>query len=329
MAFVGGPVVRGECGRRTTVDEAVRRRSIRRFGRGVATMQTWSDSRLREEYFDFLEKKNRKSVQGDQKSIIVGTGRIGSLLLKHGNGDDIVVRRGEQIPDEPGPVYLCTRNDTLDDIIKNCPKNKLEDLVFLQNGYLDPLLRKYTLVDDVTLANIYFAVSKKGEDPIDGKTEKSPEGLTCVTGKWAEAFAERLAKANLSCRVINKRDFRRSQLEKLIWISAFMLIGAVHGNITVGEVESKHRNEVGEMVGEMALMLRTTLATVLFPELESRLCAYSRVVKDFPTGLKEFEWRNGFFYNFTKLAKDRGFPDPTPMHTNYLEDGKARGLIDW
>jgi hypothetical protein len=33
-------------------------------------------------------------------------------------------------------------------------------------------------------------------------------------------------------------------LEKLVWISAFMLVGARHGGCTVGEVESAHRDEV-------------------------------------------------------------------------------------
>ena len=50
-------------------------------------------------------------------------------------------------------------------------------------------------------ALVYFAVSKKGETPIDGKTDANPEGLTAVTGKHAEAFAARLAAGNLSCKV--------------------------------------------------------------------------------------------------------------------------------
>lgn len=33
-------------------------------------------------------------------------------------------------------------------------------------------------------------------------------------------------------------------LEKLIWISAFMLVGARHPGATVGVVEKEHRSEV-------------------------------------------------------------------------------------
>lgn len=51
-------------------------------------------------------------------------------------------------------------------------------------------------------ALVYFAVAKKGETPIDGKTDANPEGLTAVTGKHANAFAARLAAGDLSCKVL-------------------------------------------------------------------------------------------------------------------------------
>lgn len=40
-----------------------------------------------------------------------------------------------------------------------------------------------------------------GEDPIDGKTDLNPEGLTAAYGKHAAALAERLARGGLSCKV--------------------------------------------------------------------------------------------------------------------------------
>ena len=52
---------------------------------------------------------------------------------------------------------------------------------------------------------VYFAVSKLGEKPIDGKTDLNPEGLTAAHGKHAAAFAERLAAGDLSCKVRHKR----------------------------------------------------------------------------------------------------------------------------
>ncbi len=48
---------------------------------------------------------------------------------------------------------------------------------------------------------VYFAVSKLGEKPIDGKTDVNPEGMTAAHGKHAAAVADRLAAGGLSCKV--------------------------------------------------------------------------------------------------------------------------------
>lgn len=66
------------------------------------------------------------------------------------------------------------------------------------------------------------------------------------------------------------RDLRRNMLEKLVWVSAFMLVGAVHGGITVGEVESKHREEVEALIRELACFCRFTLTVSLKTGLEAR-----------------------------------------------------------
>ena len=47
---------------------------------------------------------------------------------------------------------------------------------------------------------VFFAVAKMGADPIDGKTDVDPDGLTAATGKHAAAFAARLAAGGLSCK---------------------------------------------------------------------------------------------------------------------------------
>lgn len=291
-------------------------------------MQAWSDPAAREEYFDYLEGRNQREETHDCKSTIVGAGRVGTLLAKHGY-DDLILSRGDPIPaDAPGPVYVCTRNEDLKAVIDSCPPEKKEDLVFLQNGFLEKFYR-LNGVSDNTKGNLYFAVPKVNATPIDGTTEVNPEGLTTVCGKWEGAFSERLKKAKLTCRVLKERDFRRSQLEKLIFISVYNLIGAVHGNISMGEVSKMHQNEVTELAVELATMVRYTLTVSMLPDIEKRLIAYGDKVRDFPTALKEFEWRNGFFYEYSQLAINNGFPDPTPMHTGYLEDGKQMGLLKW
>lgn len=45
-------------------------------------------------------------------------------------------------------------------------------------------------------------------------------------------------------QVLNREAFQKQMLEKLIWISAFMLVGARHPGTTVGGVEKEYRFEV-------------------------------------------------------------------------------------
>lgn len=42
-----------------------------------------------------------------------------------------------------------------------------------------------------------------------------------------------------AAQVLDKGEFAKCMLEKLVWICAFMLVGARHGGCTVGEVESQ------------------------------------------------------------------------------------------
>lgn len=137
--------------------------------------------------------------------IIIGAGRIGSHFYEsNGQRDVLFTSRDEMVSaDSTGPIYVCTRNGDLDRIIDSTPSNRREDLIFLQNGVLTEYLKSKGLEDN-TQALIYYAVSKKGEKPIDGITELNPNGLTAVTGKWAEDLAARLKQAGLTCNVYDK-----------------------------------------------------------------------------------------------------------------------------
>ncbi|KAL2621922.1 hypothetical protein R1flu_002127 [Riccia fluitans] len=252
-------------------------------------------------------------------AVIVGAGRVGTALEKMGGGKDFVVRRGETIPaDKPGPIIVCTRNDVLSSIIDSTPSNRREDLVFVQNGMLDPLLESKGLT--ATQVLVYFAVAKLGDPPTDGITDLNPEGLTAASGKWASAIAARLKSAGLSCKVLDPEEFKKPQLEKLIWICAFMLVGARHPGSTVGDVESKHRDELASLVEELAAAAESEKNIKFDSGVVDRLCAYARSVSHFPTAVKEFEWRNGFFYNISQRALADGLSDPCPTHTAWLKE---------
>ncbi|PRQ50344.1 hypothetical protein RchiOBHm_Chr2g0132161 [Rosa chinensis] len=255
-------------------------------------------------------------------AVIVGAGRVGKALNDMGNGDDLLVKRGEPVPlDFEGPIMVCTRNDDLEAVLESTPRPRWNDLVFFQNGMLEPWLESKGL-GDANQVLAYFAVSKLGEPPVDGITDTNPEGLTASYGKWASAVADRLHAGGLTCKVLDKEAFQKQMLEKLIWISAFMLVGARHPGTTVGGVEKDYRSEVSSLIAELATAAAAEKGLVFEGAMEDRLCAYSRAVAHFPTAVKEFKWRNGWFYSLSERAIAEGKPDPCPLHTAWLKELK-------
>ena len=255
-----------------------------------------------------------------KKGIIIGAGRIGNYLYEANNKQDLLLSsRDMTVPegDESVPIYVCTRNNDLENIIEKTPSNRKQDLVFLQNGILTPYLQSKGLSEN-TQGLVYFAVSKKGETPIDGVTDMNPEGLTAVTGKWADDLAARLKNGGLSCHVMDKPTWEVAMLSKHIWICAFMAIGAKHGGITVGAVEKEHNAEVKELINEMAIAASSETGLKFPSDLADKLCAYARSVAHFPTALKEFEWRNGWFVDISLKAISELKKDPLPKHTEIM-----------
>jgi len=263
----------------------------------------------------------RASKSKVQPIVIVGAGRVGQALAEMGNGVDLVLKRGDKFPsDLEGrcPIVVCTRNDVLEDVVYGIPPGRWEDLVFLQNGVLQPWLEKMGL-QNCSQMLAYFAVARAGEKPTDGKTELNPEGLTSITGKWAEEVAERLHLSDLSCHVLNKEDYDVRMYEKLIWISSFMIVGASNGGCTVGAVCDNHRDQLAEVINELAGVISSNYGCNFPPALVDRLVAYGRSVAHFPTAVKELPWRNGFFYDISQNALKSGAQDPAPLHTKMLE----------
>lgn len=274
----------------------------------------------------------RCHAEGPEKyppAVIVGGGRLGEALAKMGLGDDVVLRRGEAFPsDAPrGPIYVCTRNDALETVIASVPEDRHEDLIFVQNGVLMPFLEEKLKPGlPLTILLVYFAVAKKGEPPLDGKTDTDPEGLSAVNagGKWAREVHWRLTSSDLACRILRDMEFQQAYWEKNLWIAAYMMVGALH-KCTVGEVESEHRSEVDELLVQLATAVAST-HDVTWERLRlcDRLAAYARSVAHFPTAVKEFEWRNGAFYEISLAAQKAQRPDPCPQHTEGL---KTLGVI--
>ncbi|PNW77422.1 hypothetical protein CHLRE_10g435850v5 [Chlamydomonas reinhardtii] len=250
---------------------------------------------------------------------IVGGGRVGLALADMGPGGDVVVGRGQKIEGPAGsPIVVCTRNDDLQAVVDLTAPERRKDLVFIQNGMLQPWLDARGLGGN-TQVLVYFAVAKKGDKPTDGKTDVNPEGLTAAFGPHAQAVADRLHAGGLSCKVLGAADFQRAMLEKLVWISAFMAVGAKH-KANVGQVESAHTAEVSDIIQELCAAGAAELGVGLAGGEVARLLAYARSVAHFPTAVKEFPWRNGWFYGLSQKALAAGQPDPCPKHTALLRE---------
>ena len=72
---------------------------------------------------------------------------------------------------------------------------------------------------------------------------------------------------------------------------------------------------------ELAAAGEQALDVKLDDGLVERLCAYADSVAHFPTALKEFEYRNGWFLeSCTKAQLGKGLEDPCPTHTLWLEE---------
>ncbi len=101
-----------------------------------------------------------------------------------------------------------------------------------------------------------------------------------------------------------------------------MLVGAKHGGITVGAVESDHGEEVAALIAELTAAGAADMGLEMDDDetVITRLRAYARAVSHFPTAVKEFEWRNGYFWGLSVAAEKEGRADPCPRHSALLKE---------
>lgn len=237
---------------------------------------------------------------------IIGAGRIGTALTAMGPAH--LVRRGEPIPDAPGPIYVCTRNDDLPGVLSATPASRRGELVFVQNGMITSWLRENDMQDN-TQALLYFAVSSVGAAPVDG-------GRTVAWGKWAPALAARLEAGGLACTVLDDyADFQAEMVEKFLWICVFGLLCQAHG-ATVGALVEQHRPEIDALTAELGGICVDVLGARLPVDLSDRLCAYSMSIADYRGAVKEWPWRNGWLWQQAQ----------TPLHAAALQ--KAGVTVD-
>lgn len=254
-------------------------------------------------------------------TVVIGGGRIGSILA----ADATLLGRTDSIqtsidPNGTGPIYIATRNDVLEGIVDDCPAGRRKDLVFLQNGYLDAFLERKGLRQN-TQALLYLSVPALGVEPVDGITRVNPEGLTAATGEWAQAFADKLSTLNLKMNVVTPEQYRPAMFEKLIWISTYMLVGTAKDCSSVGQAGNEHKQLVEDVITELIAAVSAKEGISFTSGAIERLAAYTDVVADFPCGVKEFEWRNQYFYDLGDEA--------CPVHNGLLRECAEAGKLSF
>ncbi|PXF39551.1 hypothetical protein BWQ96_10752 [Gracilariopsis chorda] len=266
-------------------------------------------------------------------AVIIGRGRIGSLfniktaftgwrwILNFFFKRDVVLGRHDFIPESyTGPIFCCVRADVIATRINACLQSKREDLIFMQNGHIAPILERTGVLSSCTRAVFYFRVPAVYELPTDGVTDKDPQGLTVVYGKWAKQVKNRLLYHNLSCNIVDSEQFEKSYYEKITWLSTFNLIGMYYGGLLMSVVANDKADEAKKMMHELfgVVQQRTSISFDVKDSVE-RLLSYSRTLTTFPTSFLEYESRNAFFYEHSKRVMARGETDPSPTHSFYLQ----------
>lgn len=238
---------------------------------------------------------------------LIGRGRIGHALQQLAQDQQVEVcllGRGEPVPSGGGPVVVCTRNDDVAGVIATC--DRVDDLVFVQNGALLPWLRDRGL-GHLTQGQLWFAVPAGGAPPAAGAE-------SVFHGRHAPFLASLLQRAELPARVL--RDEAELEIEvgvKLLWLSVFGLLGDRHRETVLASLA--RRTEVEALVGELLPVCAAGLghAATLDATLP-RLCAYSLAIGSWRAAVKEWRWRDGWL---REVARTAGIP--TPLHDEACE----------
>jgi hypothetical protein len=100
-----------------------------------------------------------------------------------------------------------------------------------------------------------------------------------------------------------------------------MLVGTAKGCRSVGQAGSDHTSLVERVITELVSAVSAKESIEFEAGTVERLKAYTDVVADFPCAVKEFEWRNQYFYNLGD--------DACPTHNALLRECAAQGKLSF
>jgi ketopantoate reductase len=235
------------------------------------------------------------------RRVVIGEGRIGGALARAGGCALVTRYRGWYVLEEPAgdPIVVCVRNDDLGGVLTQVPQHRWPDLVFVQNGMIDPWLADHGLAGN-TRGVLFFAVPARGA-PVE------PGGVSRFTGPHGNALGLWLESLGLRAEVLGRRAFSAAMLEKLIWNAAFGLL-CTRYEVTVGHVLADHADELAALPRANAAVGRAALDIDLDdPALLRALRIYAGTIPEHRAGLTEWRWRGGWFVD---AAREHGVPLP-------------------
>ncbi|MFT7521205.1 MAG: ketopantoate reductase [Kiritimatiellia bacterium] len=246
--------------------------------------------------------------------VIIGAGRVGTALQLAAESHDMpcaLVSRTEgweALGGPPGgPVMLATRNDDLDSVVERIPPHRQADLVFVQNGMLQPWVRGRGL-QGCTRGLLFFAATARNEPHQPGQS--SP-----FSGPRASVVVHWLLSVGVAAHEVDWPRFKAWELEKLIWIAAFGVLCQAH-ECDVQTVVHDHTEQLDALVDELRQLGRSGMNVDVPQEwLVQRLSAYSLTIPTYRGSVKEWAWRNGWFVD---VAKRRG--KSSPVHDALLRE---------
>ena len=99
-----------------------------------------------------------------------------------------------------------------------------------------------------------------------------------------------------------------------------MLVGTAKECASVGQAGADHADLVATVVQELIQAVAAQEPDVVFaPGTLERLAAYTDVVAAFPCAVKEFNWRNQYFFDLGN--------DACPIHNELLRECQRKGFL--
>ena len=222
------------------------------------------------------------------RAFVFGMGEVGRRLawaLAASGAEVVAVTRLEGwerlAADRGAPILVCVREEALADVVARLRGVARERLVFVQNGWIRPLLDG---VAGCSRGLIWF--TSKGEF-------FRVLRASVFSGPAAAAVAEALEKGGIAATAQGQNAFARLEAEKMGFNCVVGLPLAVHG-VSLEEYLRRHRPEAeavfSEAVGVTARALGVTPSDGWWPEFERVAEPIGWVRASAP---KALEYRNG------------------------------------